>query len=99
MFTPVISHQIFSYLSYHKKRILSLTHRYFKLENDKQFQVVKKYSKIICNSSCFQKDALNSLRERFEKLKVDRTFCITDLLIQDTHLSTYLSFYHLFLTY
>ena len=45
---------------------------------------MKKYSKIICNWSCFPKDTLNSLIERFEKLKVDKKFCIPDLLIKDT---------------
>ena len=54
-------------------------------ENGKQFQVVKKYSKIICNWSFFQKDILNYLIERFEKLKVDKMFCIPDLLIKDYH--------------
>ena len=160
IFRPVTSRQIFSYLSHHEKRILSLTHRDFEFqkqppelfctkgvlrnftkfagkymcqslffskvadlrpatllkkrlrhrcfpvsfvkflrtpfvqntserlllefENEKQFQVVKKYSKIICNWSFFQKDTLNYLIERFEKLKVDKMFCIPDLLIKDT---------------
>ena len=45
---------------------------------------MKKYSKITYNWSCFPKDILNSLIERFEKLKVDKKFCIPDLLIKDT---------------
>ena len=45
---------------------------------------MKKYSKIICNSSCFQKDTSSSLIERFEKMKVDKKFCVPDLLIKDT---------------
>ena len=38
----------------------------------------------MCNWSCFQKDTLNSLIERFEKLKVKKKVCILDLLIKDT---------------
>ena len=45
----------------------------------------------MCNWSCFQKDTLNSLIERFEKLKVKKKVCILDLLIKDTiyHLLNY----------
>ena len=45
---------------------------------------MKKYSKSICNWSCFQNDKLNPLIEHFQKVKVDKKFCIPDLLIKDT---------------
>ena len=50
IFTPIISREIFSYLSHHHKRMLSIVHPYFNFKTANKFMVVNNFSDLICSS-------------------------------------------------
>ena len=50
IFTPVVSREIFSYLSHYHKRMLSIIHPYFNFKTANKFMVVNNFSNFISSS-------------------------------------------------